>query len=1127
VPGRLSILVVKKPSLASQPCVFVPKAIENFRSQAVAKPLLKEMAVVVKEERLGDPLRLEWQPPTQAFTTARDALARMSETDEIRAQRKAAALTRVAASNVPYHPLVLAGKYHTYRIEAKYAVPGGVIQDDKRRQGAYDITLTSIVEDAAKMRKEMERQAEAAGIAAELTALRQSRVLPARDEDVLPGVYREQLEEEDTNWMLIKDRHVPEHEPIHLFPAGENDMFIFKMIKDNDLDGIRTILGRRDMALDIAEPKTMRTPLMSACLYGRKEMVEVFLKAGAAVNKRSDTGNTALQYTFEIAKRFSDFPDARKAGERKREFVVPQQILGITRSRSVFSLFFTCLLAVNEIVQMLIKHGAEVNCYNVRKNTPLHEACELGLATCVHMLMTAGASPTAKRYDGKTPIEVAYQCKREGAWAVQLILANWDKMQFEKKMFEVTRDLAIRAAYAHGSSEEERIATMIKEHQTKFDPTKGAVGANATIKAADQTIADGLRPDPHLEKKLDAKALIARWNLYSRWTDHRKAHGHETENNSKPSGADAFEAMRARLGGDLAHAEYDVHTGKLKMVKAPEAGQGAMFTEGGTVSAAKDAVKGAKAGRHFAWFRFGKEGHDMLRKMEQTQTEENDDASVDGVADGPDLEGSMNTKRRAFKTKPKKFQKKTESGWDMRNQEEGFEASEKGQIRKNAYRPGTSHGLAIKATLQNANTLVQSTAVDPGHALSVLQADPKDLNGDINGGLLGYKGGALGAMLTNGDSDDEGGGAPRRRIGGAELDFGPAAIRDQGHSIMPGFGSEHVGGAVPWTVEETQAYLGIKSTHNPFSLSLFTGAQMSALPAIGPPPKTKTKFDEEVHGVEMDPLMAGGSDDIPAYVAKAKANQRKLARRKWNEHVIACDNDQDPASAMYSGVMEFAKTLGQMNGPPMVKGDGGSPGSKKGAKSPGSPPGSPLGRTPSKSSRAMMASTKDDKTTSLDTGEFTPSTKSKKRLQSASSAGGSIHAAPSEIGTATSFNATQPSIFSEKSVDPPAVSTALRRQNIARQLLDDAPGRDYARRFTHIVDEHVVSRRPAAMSGLLRASRFRLDGRKFAEQAQGSEDQVMNIEALQRLVVGTTATSAREGTKVSAFDFEVLRAPVR
>ncbi len=277
------------------------------------------MAAVVKEERLGDPLRLEWNPPPAAFTTARDALVRMSDTDEIRAARKAAALTRVAASNVPYHPLVLAGKYHTYRVDAKYVVPGGVIQDDKRRQGAYAITLDKIVDDAAKMRKEMERQAEAAAIAAELTALRQSRVLPARDEDVLPGVYREQMEEEDTNWMLIKDRHVPEHMPIHLFPAGENDMYIFKMIKDNDLHGIRTILGSREMSMDIAEPKTMRTPLMAACLHGRKEMVEAFLKAGAAVNKRSDTGNTALHYTFEVAKRFSDFPDARKLAEHKRE----------------------------------------------------------------------------------------------------------------------------------------------------------------------------------------------------------------------------------------------------------------------------------------------------------------------------------------------------------------------------------------------------------------------------------------------------------------------------------------------------------------------------------------------------------------------------------------------------------------------------------------------------------------------------------------------------------------------------------------------------------------------------------------------------------------------------------------
>lgn len=227
-----------------------------------------------KEEKLGDPLRMKWDAPPAYLSTARDALLNMHDNEESRATRKAQQFARVAAGNVPYHPLVLAGRYHTFRIASKFPVPGGAIQDDKRRAGAFDTSTETLVADAAKMRAEMERQAEAAGIAAELAALRNSRVLPVRDEDVLPGVKREQEAEEDADWTLLHRAKVPHWPRNDMFPAGENELHIFRMIKDGNVEGIRSVVGRRDLEMDVADPQTFRTPLMTAALYGRLEMVE-------------------------------------------------------------------------------------------------------------------------------------------------------------------------------------------------------------------------------------------------------------------------------------------------------------------------------------------------------------------------------------------------------------------------------------------------------------------------------------------------------------------------------------------------------------------------------------------------------------------------------------------------------------------------------------------------------------------------------------------------------------------------------------------------------------------------------------------------------------------------------------
>jgi len=47
--------------------------------------------------------------------------------------------------------------------------------------------------------------------------------------------------------------------------------------------------------------------------------LQILIKAGASLNKRSDTGNTALHYAFDVAKTLPAFPPERKKAEARRE----------------------------------------------------------------------------------------------------------------------------------------------------------------------------------------------------------------------------------------------------------------------------------------------------------------------------------------------------------------------------------------------------------------------------------------------------------------------------------------------------------------------------------------------------------------------------------------------------------------------------------------------------------------------------------------------------------------------------------------------------------------------------------------------------------------------------------------
>jgi ankyrin repeat protein len=150
-------------------------------------------------------------------------------------------------------------------------------------------------------------------------------------------------------------------------PNKKAEMIVGEIWKDEpNLNLVRDliVLGANldwQIAGDILEEGW--TPLYWAIKYGRIEIVQMLIDAGADVNAKDDSDSTPLYVAAEFGK--------------------------------------------TEIARMLIGAGVDVNMKNVIGSTPLHEAAHNGRVKIAHMLIDAGANVNVQDGDGETPLHLA------------------------------------------------------------------------------------------------------------------------------------------------------------------------------------------------------------------------------------------------------------------------------------------------------------------------------------------------------------------------------------------------------------------------------------------------------------------------------------------------------------------------------------------------------------------------------------------------------------------------------------------------------------------------------------------------------------------------------------------------
>lgn len=286
---------------------------------------------------------------------------------------------------------------------------------------------------------------------------------------------------------------------------------LFKAIEKNHV-GIVQLLLKFGGNVD-AQDKQGRTVLMTAAWKNHFHIMHELLRCGADVNKKDNTGRNVLHnlaadkhcnwgrdVIAELLKQniAIDGPAGQDDQKRtplhwaastgKKELCemllrrprLPRADVNAVEVRQKTALHLAVAHGRDDIIELLIKYGADVMAKSDGSWTPLHNACEQGSVKVLKILMAQGADVNSKLLNGMTPLHVAAQAGHLDV--VNCLLERKDIKRAAKDAFGITPFL--RAAQSKKSARKDIINTLAPHNQVEAlseDALGAANGFHATI----------------------------------------------------------------------------------------------------------------------------------------------------------------------------------------------------------------------------------------------------------------------------------------------------------------------------------------------------------------------------------------------------------------------------------------------------------------------------------------------------------------------------------------------------------------------------------------------------------------------------------------------------------------------
>lgn len=286
---------------------------------------------------------------------------------------------------------------------------------------------------------------------------------------------------------------------------------LFKAIEKNHV-GIVQLLLRFGGNVD-AQDKQGRTALMTAAWKNHFHIMNELLRCGANVNQKDNKGRNVLHnlaadshcnwgrdVIAELLKQniSIDGPEGQDDQKRsplhwaastgKKELCemllkrsrLPRANVNAVEVRQKTALHLAVAHGKDDIIELLLVHGADIMARSDGSWTPLHNACENGNVNVVKTLLTAGADVNARLLNGMTPLHVTAQAGHLDV--VNCLLERNDIKRAAKDTFGITPFL--RAAQSKKPGRKDIINRLAPHNQVEAlseDALGATNGFHATI----------------------------------------------------------------------------------------------------------------------------------------------------------------------------------------------------------------------------------------------------------------------------------------------------------------------------------------------------------------------------------------------------------------------------------------------------------------------------------------------------------------------------------------------------------------------------------------------------------------------------------------------------------------------
>jgi ankyrin repeat protein len=247
-----------------------------------------------------------------------------------------------------------------------------------------------------------------------------------------------------------------------------------------------------------AQPSSMIYPLSSAIWFNDLELVELLLRCGASPHEQeSDLLPSALIFAVTKGR-----PDSLKllidyggSPHEKNEF-------SMTPLHQLARLHMLEIQHLTDVVEVLTKHGADINAQDVYGITPLMYAVKNGDEELILVVLRYGADVNISDNSGRTAL--MYACNRKNSKAIiSLLLENKADINRVDRFGDTAlhilangydMDMAVGikllldaqvAANAKNSSGDTALHILIKNDYLRFEPVKLLLDAGAAIDIED------------------------------------------------------------------------------------------------------------------------------------------------------------------------------------------------------------------------------------------------------------------------------------------------------------------------------------------------------------------------------------------------------------------------------------------------------------------------------------------------------------------------------------------------------------------------------------------------------------------------------------------------------------------